>query len=605
MGRQADFIAIVGMPSDASSRIFPYVLAASKEPPQTFFSLMLSSLRKAFLSIGLASAAINLLALTGSFFMLQVYDRVIPGRSLPTLAGLALIAATLFIFQGTLELLRSMLLARVGAALDERINRKVFGSLVLLPTKAQTADDGLQSVRDLEQVRSFLSGPGSTALFDLPWMPFYLLLCFLFHVWIGITALCGAVLLIVLTLLAEVLSQRPAREAAKSSAARLSFAQAARRNWEAVVAMGFSGRLTDRWAAMNEDYLANQLAAGAISGALTTIAKIARMMLQSGVLAVGAILVIEQQATGGIIIASSIMVTRALAPVELAIGQWKGFVTARQSWERLTKLLDKIPSAEWAVRLPAPQKDLTVENIGLTSPGSRDFILRNISFKVSAGTVLGVVGPSAAGKSSLARAITGLWPVTIGSIRLDQAALSQWEPDELGRHIGYLPQDVGLFDGSIADNISRFARDMQPEPVIAAAKAAGVYDMIVKLPDGFDTVIGEGGSRLSAGQRQRIALARALYGDPFLVVLDEPNSNLDSEGEASLTKALAGVRARGGIAVVVAHRPSALAAADKVLIIANGQLQAFGPKDEILGTSPKHAGSGSVRLMVAGEDISG
>lgn len=566
---------------------------------------MLSSLRKAFFSIALASAAINLLALTGSFFMLQVYDRVIPGRSLPTLAGLALIAATLFIFQGALELLRTMLLARVGAALDERVNRKVFGSLVLLPTKAQTADDGLQSVRDLEQVRSFLSGPGSTALFDLPWMPFYLLLCFLFHVWIGITALCGAVLLIVLTLLAEILSQRPAREAAKSAAARLSFAQAARRNWEAVVAMGFSGRLTDKWAAMNDDYLANQLAAGAIAGALTTIAKISRMMLQSGVLAVGAILVIEQQATGGIIIASSIMVTRALAPVELAIGQWKGFVAARQSWARLGKLLEMIPSAEWAVSLPAPQKDLSVESIGLTSPGSRDFILRNISFKVSAGTVLGVVGPSASGKSSLARAITGLWPVTLGAIRLDQAALSQWEPDELGRHIGYLPQDVGLFDGSIADNISRFARDMRPEPIIAAAKAAGVYDMIVQLPDGFDTVIGEGGSRLSAGQRQRIALARALYGDPFLVVLDEPNSNLDSEGEASLTRALIGVRARGGIAIVVAHRPSALAAADKVLIIANGLLQAFGPKDEILGTSPKHAGGGPVRLMVAGEDISG
>ncbi|MFT4183939.1 MAG: type I secretion system permease/ATPase [Rhizobium sp.] len=579
------------------------MLAVSKEPPQTFFSLMLSSLRKAFLSIALASAAINLLALTGSFFMLQVYDRVIPGRSLPTLAGLALIAATLFLFQGALELLRTMLLARVGAALDERMNRKVFGSLVLLPTKAQTADDGLQSVRDLEQVRSFLSGPGSTALFDLPWMPLYLLLCFLFHVWIGITAVCGAILLVVLTLLAEMLSQRPAREAAKSAAARLSFAQAARRNWEAVVAMGFSGRLTDKWAAMNDDYLANQLAAGTIAGALTTIAKIARMMLQSGVLAVGAILVIEQQATGGIIIASSIMVTRALAPVELAIGQWKGFVAARQSWARLIKLLDMIPNAEWAVSLPAPQKELTVESIGLTSPGSRDFILRNISFRVSAGTVLGVVGPSASGKSSLARAITGLWPVTIGAIRLDQAALSQWEPDELGRHIGYLPQDVGLFDGSIAENISRFARDMPPEPIIAAAKAAGVYDMIVKLPDGFDTVIGEGGSRLSAGQRQRIALARALYGDPFLVVLDEPNSNLDSEGEASLTRALAGVRARGGIAIVVAHRPSALAAADKIMIIANGQLQAFGPKDEILGTSPKHAGGGPVRLMVAGEDI--
>jgi PrtD family type I secretion system ABC transporter len=369
--------------------------------------------------------------------------------------------------------------------------------------------------------------------------------------------------------------------------------------------MGFSGRLTDKWTAMNEEYLGNQLSAGNIVGTLTTIAKILRMMLQSAVLAVGAILVIKQEATGGIIIASSIMVTRALAPVELAIGQWKGFVGARQSWSRLAKLLDLVPTEHRAVALPTPQNELGVENISLTSPGSRDFILRNVSFKISAGTVLGVIGPSASGKSSLARAITGLWPVVIGAIRLDQAALSQWERGDLGRHIGYLPQDVGLFDGSIAENISRFAKDMQPGPIIAAARAAGVYDMIVKLPDGFDTVIGEGGSRLSAGQRQRIALARALYDDPFLVVLDEPNSNLDAEGEASLTKALIGIRARGGIAVVVAHRPSALAAADKVLIIANGQMQAFGPKDEILGGSTRHSGAGPVRLMIAGEDVSG
>ncbi|WP_442967617.1 type I secretion system permease/ATPase [Rhizobium sp. BR 362] len=566
---------------------------------------MLSSLRKAFFSIAIASAAINMLALTGSFFMLQVYDRVIPSRSLPTLAGLAIIAATLYIFQGALELLRSMLLARVGVSLDERMNRKIFGSLILLPTKMQAPDDGLQSVRDLEQIRSFLSGAGSTALFDLPWMPFYLILCFLFHFWIGFTALCGAILLIVLTALAELLSQKPAMEAAKSSAARLGFAQAARRNWEAVIAMGFSGRLTEKWTAMNEEYLGNQLSAGNIVGTLTTIAKILRMMLQSAVLAVGAILVIKQEATGGIIIASSIMVTRALAPVELAIGQWKGFVAARQSWSRLAKLLNLIPSEHRAVALPAPQKELSVENISLTSPGSRDFILRNIAFKISAGTVLGVIGPSASGKSSLARAITGLWPVVIGAIRLDQAALSQWEQSDLGRHIGYLPQDVGLFDGSIAENISRFAKDMQSGPIIAAAKAAGVYDMIVKLPEGFDTIIGEGGSRLSAGQRQRIALARALYGEPFLVVLDEPNSNLDAEGEACLTKALMGIRARGGIAIVVAHRPSALAAADKVAIIANGQLQAFGPKDEILGPSTRHSGAVPVRLMIAGEDVSG
>lgn len=581
------------------------MLAVPKEPPQKFISVMLSSLRKAFFSIGIASAAINMLALTGSFFMLQVYDRVIPGRSLPTLAGLAIIAATLFIFQGTLELLRSMLLTRVGMSLDERLNRRVFGSLIYLPTRLQAADDGLQSVRDLEQVRSFLSGGGSTALFDLPWMPFYLILCFLFHFWIGLTALCGAIVLVVLTALAEMLSQKPAQEAAKSSAARLGFAQAARRNWEAVVAMGFSGRLTEKWTAMNEDYLANQLSASNIVGTLTTIAKILRMMLQSGVLAVGAILVIKQEATGGIIIASSIMVTRALAPVELAIGHWKGFVAARQSWSRLAKLLDLIPSEHRSMTLPSPQKDLSVENISLTSPGSRDFILRNISFKISAGTVLGVIGPSASGKSSLARAITGLWPVVIGAIRLDQAALSQWERSDLGRHVGFLPQDVGLFDGSIAENISRFAKDIQSGPVIAAAKAAGVYDMIVKLPDGFETIIGEGGSRLSAGQRQRIALARALYGDPFLVVLDEPNSNLDAEGEASLTQALLGIRARGGIAVVVAHRPSALAAADKVAIIANGQLQAFGPKDEILGTTMRHSAPGPVRLMIAGEDVSG
>ncbi|WP_210311491.1 type I secretion system permease/ATPase [Rhizobium leucaenae] len=566
---------------------------------------MLSSLRKAFFSIAIASAAINMLALTGSFFMLQVYDRVIPSRSLPTLAGLAIIAATLYIFQGALELLRSMLLARVGVSLDERMNRKVFGSLILLPTKMQAPDDGLQSVRDLEQIRSFLSGAGSTALFDLPWMPLYLILCFLFHFWIGFTALCGAILLIVLTALAEVLSHKPALEAAKSSAARLGFAQAARRNWEAVVAMGFSGRLTEKWTAMNEAYLGNQLSAGNIVGTLTTIAKILRMMLQSAVLAVGAILVIKQEATGGIIIASSIMVTRALAPVELAIGQWKGFVAARQSWSRLAKLLDLIPSEHRAVALPAPQKELSVENISLTSPGSRDFILRNIAFKISAGTVLGVIGPSASGKSSLARAITGLWPVVIGAIRLDQAALSQWEQSDLGRHIGYLPQDVGLFDGSIAENISRFAKDMQSGPIIAAAKAAGVYDMIVKLPEGFDTIVGEGGSRLSAGQRQRIALARALYGEPFLVVLDEPNSNLDAEGEACLTQALMGIRARGGIAIVVAHRPSALAAADKVAIIANGQLQAFGAKEEILGTSTRHSAAVPVRLMIAGEDVSG
>ncbi|AGB74435.1 MULTISPECIES: type I secretion system permease/ATPase [Rhizobium] len=579
------------------------MLAVPKDPPQTFAALMVSALRKALIGIALASAAINVLALTGSFFMLQVYDRVIPSHSLPTLSGLVIIVVTLYLFQGLIEFLRSMLLVRIGMSLDERLNRKVFGALLFLPSKKQTSDDGLQSVRDLEQIRSFLSGSGSTALFDLPWVPFYLLLCFLFHFWIGFTALCGALLLVGITVAAEMLSRRPALEAARSSAARLGFAQAARRNWEAAIAMGFSRRLTDKWAVMNEDYLRHQAIASTRVGALTIAAKIARMMLQSGVLAVGAILVIRQEATGGIIIASSILVTRALAPVELAIAQWKGFVAARQGWTRLAALLDAVPPAPQAFVLPTPSGELSVENITVTSPGSRDFILRNISFKISAGTILGVIGPSASGKSSLARAIAGLWPVAIGSVRLDRAALSQWDTDELGQHIGYLPQDVDLFDGSIAENISRFAEDMPPEPIIAAAKAAGVYDMIVKLPDGFDTKIGEGGSRLSAGQRQRIALARALYGDPFLVLLDEPNSNLDAEGEAALTAALAGVKDRGGIAIVIAHRPSALAAADTVLIIAGGQVQAFGPKKDILGPSPKQLGT--THLAIAGGETHG
>lgn len=575
--------------------------AVSKEQPQTFGALMLSSLRKALFSIALASGGINILALTGSFFMLQVYDRVIPSRSLPTLFGLAIIVATLFLFQGALEFLRSMLLARIGMALDERLNHKIFRALLLLPTQKQTSDDGLQSLRDLEQIRTFMSGNGSAALFDLPWIPFYLLLCFLFHVWIGITALSGAILLIGITVLAETLSRRPALEASKASATRLGFAQAARRNWEAAISMGFAGRLTAKWAGMNDDYLRHQRVVGTTVGALTITAKIARMMLQSAVLAVGAILVIRQQATGGIIIASSILVTRALAPVELAIGQWKGFVTARQGWKRLSGLLDGVPSARHSLDLPAPTSELSVENISLTAPGGRDLILRNVSFKVKAGTVLGVIGPSASGKSSLARALTGLWPVAIGSVRLDKAAISQWDINKLGRHIGYLPQDVGLLEGSIADNISRFDSDMIAEKIIGAAKAAGVYDMIVKLPDGFDTIIGEGGSGLSAGQRQRVALARALYGDPFLVVLDEPNSNLDAEGEASLTAALNGVRERGGIAVVIAHRPSALAAADTVMIVAAGQLQAFGAKKDVLGLPPKPIGSAA--LLSASGDV--
>lgn len=578
---------------------------AAEQSSQVFLVAVLSSLRKAFLGVGLTSCVINILALTGSFFMLQVYDRVIPGRSLPTLVELGIIAATLFVFQGVLELIRSMLLVRVGTAVDERFGDRVYGSLVLLPSRMQMPGDGLQCVRDLDTVRGFLSGPGPTALFDMPWMPFYLFLCFLFHIWIGVTALAGALILIALTMLTEVRSRQPAKEAAKLAAERINLAEATKRNSEAVLAMGFGHFIGERWTELNRKYLANHVAASTVTGGLATASKILRMMLQSGVLAVGALLVIRQEATGGIMIASSILVSRALAPVELAIGQWKGFVAARQSWGRLTKLMTLMSSEQREVDLPAPRENLIVENLQIAAPGGRSPILRGVSFKVSAGEAVGVIGPSASGKSTLARAITGLWLPLGGAVRLDQALLTQWDPHELGRHLGYLPQDVSLFDGSIAQNIARFDPKANSETVIAAAKAAGVYDMIVQFSDGFDTKVGEQGSVLSAGQRQRIALARALYGEPFLVVLDEPNSNLDADGEAALTKAISGVRARGGIAIVIAHRPSALTAVDQVLVMGNGQMQAFGPKDEVLKKTtarPATATPQPMRLLIGGEE---
>ncbi|MDR6671028.1 type I secretion system permease/ATPase [Rhizobium sp. 1399] len=575
-----------------------------EQPPQVFLVAVLSSLRKAFLGVGLTSCVINILALTGSFFMLQVYDRVIPGRSLPTLAGLGIIAATLFLFQGVLELIRSMLLVRVGTAVDERLGDRVYRSLILLPSRMQMPGDGLQCVRDLDTVRGFLSGQGPTALFDMPWMPFYLGLCFLFHFWIGMTALAGALLLIGLTALTEIRSRAPAKEAAKLAAERINLAEATKRNSEAVLAMGFGHFIGQRWTDLNRRYLANHVAASAVTGGLGTASKILRMMLQSGVLAVGAYLVINQQATGGIMIASSILVSRALAPVELAIGQWKGFVAARQSWARLTKLMTLMATEQREVTLPPPRASLVVEGLHVAAPGSRNPIVRGVSFKVSAGEAVGIIGPSASGKSTLARAVTGLWLPLSGAVRLDEAMLSQWDPHELGRHLGYLPQDVSLFDGSISQNIARFDPEARSEAIIEAARAAGVYDMIVQLPEGFDTKVGEHGSALSAGQRQRVALARALYGKPFLVVLDEPNSNLDAEGEAALTQAISGVRARGGIALVIAHRPSALIAVDKLLVMGNGQMQAFGPKDEVLSktTKPSKPAPQPVRLLIGGEE---
>ncbi|MER8482147.1 type I secretion system permease/ATPase [Mesorhizobium sp. M1322] len=558
--------------------------------PRTTLAAVLASFRRALAGIALMSGVVNVLALTGSFFMLQVYDRVIPGRSVPTLVGLAVFAGTLFVFQGALELIRSRLLVRIGMALDARLSGQVYAALMRLPLRTKLAGDGLQSLRDLDQVRSFMSSAGPTALFDLPWMPLYLAICFLFHFWIGMTALAGVVILFSLTLLAEIRTREPARKANSQAAARNTLAEATRRNVEVLQAMGFGSRIAERWSGINADYLDTNATASDLAGTLGTISKILRMMLQSGILAIGAYLVIHQEATGGIMIASSIMMSRALAPIELAIAHWRGFVTARQAWARLTQLLALLPETATSVSLPAPRSALSVESISVTPPGERRMVVQDATFALEKGVGLGIVGPSASGKSSLVRAIAGIWLPVRGTVRLDGATLDQWSPEELGNHVGYLPQDVQLFDGTIAENIARFEPQAPSDKILAAARAAGVHDLVIHLPEGYETRIGEAGSSLSAGQRQRVALARALYGDPFLVVLDEPNSNLDAEGEAALTEAIQGVRARGGIAIVVAHRPSALASLDRVLVMANGRIQAFGPKNEILNKITRPAG---------------
>jgi PrtD family type I secretion system ABC transporter len=542
----------------------------------------LTACRGAFIGVGVFSGVSNILMLTGAVFMMEIYDRVLPSRSVPTLVALCIIAAVLFVALGVLDSIRSRIMVRIGASLDDALSARVYETLIRLPLRAGGRSDALQPLRDLDNLRSFLSGMGPIALFDLPWIPVFLAICFLFHFWIGFTALIGALILIGLTVLTEMWSRRPTQEAAHYGHSRNGLAEISIRNAEAITAMGMAGRIATRWKEANRRYMASQRQASDVAGGLGSAAKVLRMMLQSAVLAVGAWLVINGQATAGVIIAGSIISARALAPVDLAIANWKGFIAARLSWRRLTKLLAAFPVQDDVMPLQPPAKTLSVETIAATPPGQQKIVLQDVTFALQAGSALGVIGPSASGKSSLARVLVGVWPVVRGRVRLDGAALDQWNGEALGRHIGYLPQDVELLSGTVAQNIARFERDADPDAIIAAAKAAGCHDLIVNLPGGYETEVGEQGTALSAGQAQRIALARALYRDPFLVVLDEPNSNLDTEGDEALARAVLGVRTRGGIVVVIAHRPSAISGVDQVLMLREGRMQALGPKDDIL-----------------------
>ena len=562
----------------------------------------LHACRTAFIGVGIMSCMINLLYLTGSLFMLEVYDRVLPSRSVPTLVGLIILAGGLYVAQGVLDLIRGRILGRVGTSLDEALNARVFDIVVRLPLTVGGRNEGLQPLRDLDNVRGFLGSMGPGAFFDLPWLPFYLAICFAFHVLIGVTALIGAIILVTLTVMTEFMSRAPARQALGLAARRNDLAAASRRNAEVLVAMGMSERLTRRWSEANQNYLDGNQHASDVSGGLGAAAKVMRMMLQSAVLAVGAYLVIHQEATAGIIIAGSILSARALAPVDLTIAHWKSFMAARQSWHRLNRLLESMPVRPTPTLLQNPSSRLSVEGLGMVAPGDQRVIVQDVTFALSAGNGLGVIGPSGSGKSSLVRALVGVWQPARGKVRIDGAALDQWSSDVLGRHVGYLPQDVELFAGSVAQNICRFDPGATSDSIISAAKEAGVHEMIIKMREGYDTQVGEQGAALSAGQAQRVALARALYGNPFLIVLDEPNSNLDTEGDEALTRAIRGARERGAIVVVVAHRPVGIEAVDQLLVLRDGRMQAFGPKETVLAQvlQPRVAAPSPIKIVSDG-----
>ncbi len=546
--------------------------------------------RMAFIFTGLFSFFINLLMLTGPLFMLQVYDRVLTSRSVPTLVALTLLVVGLYAFMALLEFVRSRILVRIGRRIDEQLSGRIFDSIISHALR-RTPHIGSQPARDLDSLRQFVAGPGPAAFFDAPWTPVYIGVIFLLHSWLGIFAIVGAVILFIFALANELLTRGPTARANQSAISAHTMTEESRRNAESIGAMGMTKAMRRRWLTQHDESLDDNTHASDRAGTITAMSKATRLMLQSGILGFGAYLAVQQQITPGTMIAASIILSRALNPIEQAITQWRAFISARKSHQRLKMVLAEAPEEEPAMQLPEPKGHLSVENVVATAPGLETPLLQGMNFTVEPGEALGVLGPSGAGKSTLARALVGVWPLLRGKVRLDGAALEQWPPEQLGRALGYLPQDAELFSGTVAENISRFATEPDSELVVAAAQLADVHEMILRLPDGYSTRIGEGGSALSAGQRQRVGLARALYGSPRFVVLDEPNANLDSEGEAAVINAIHALKSTGAAVIVVAHRPSAISAVDKVLFLRDGKQLAFGPRDEVLSKILKKPGA--------------
>lgn len=547
--------------------------------PLSALRAALDACRGSFLSAGFFSLFVNLLLLLPALYMLQVYDRVLSSGSESTLLMLTLIAVFLFMVMGGLEWVRSQILIAASTQLDQLIGGRVFDSVFLqtLATGGKVAT--AQPLGDLLQVRQFLTGPGLFAFFDAPWLPIYIAVMFVFHPVFGVVALLSGLVLMGLAIWNEFATRADLKEANSRALESSNHTERNLRNVEAIEAMGMLSRLRARWRARQEDMLALQTRASQKGGLISAVSKTFRVTIQTLILGLGAYLAIRREISSGAVIAGSILLGRALAPLDQMIGSWRGFLSARESYRRLDRLLGALPERGAPMPLPTPKGELSVEKLVVRPPGAEVPVIKGISLLVEPGSQLAIVGPSAAGKSTFARALLGIYKPATGTVRLDGAEIDQWDREALGPHIGYLPQDVELLDGTASENIARFG-DLEPAKVVAAAEAAGVHQMILRLPQGYDTPLV--GNVLSAGQRQRIGLARALYGDPQLVVLDEPNSNLDQEGEAALARTLSDLKRAGRTVVVITHRRNILDRVDKILLMGEGQIAMYGARDKVL-----------------------
>ncbi|GKY88799.1 type I secretion system permease/ATPase [Sinisalibacter aestuarii] len=546
--------------------------------------------RALFWAAAIFSVFVNILMLTGPIYMLQIYDRVLGSRSEATLIALTLLMAFFFLIMGVLDYARGRVLARIGATFQARLDRRVFSAVLRREAVAAgTGQRTTNTLRDLESVQRLLSSPVFAAVFDIPWTPIFLAGILIFHPYLGYLALSGGAVLVFITILNQLLTSGPVTSANTATMKADQLAEQLRGEAEMVRALGMSDSAFERWhqaraASLNDTILSSDRA-----GKFAAISKTFRMFLQSAMLGLGAWLVLRGELSPGAMIAGSILLGRALAPIDMAIGQWQLVQRARHGWQRLVELLSEVPPEAPRTRLPRPRGLLKAENLTVVPPGQSQASLRMINFEVHPGEALGIIGPSGAGKSSLARTITGVWRPAGGKIRLDGAALDQFEPATLGQHIGYLPQRVQLFDGTIAENIAGLSMTPDDAAVVEAAKKAAAHEMILRLPDGYDTKVTGGGGMLSGGQMQRIGLARAMYGNPVILVLDEPNSNLDNEGSQALNTAVREVKAQGGAILIMAHRPSAITECELLLVLDHGMSKAFGPRDEILNRTVQNA----------------